>query len=162
MDVARICEYEPCQASLDGRKANTRFHSDRCRVAAHRAEKKPREAGRATIGGVTRGEASVTARALPVAPGGLLGGPCPDPSCCVYRWRHSSGPWSCAYNHPRVEASDTGPGDSHAVLSPPVLDSEPRPAGLAEAKRSRARKARDVTFDADAEIARLRFRGLVR
>ncbi|MEA2199444.1 MAG: hypothetical protein QOI89_40 [Solirubrobacteraceae bacterium] len=31
----------------------------------------------------------------------FVGGACPDPTHCEHRWRHATGPWSCAYNHPR-------------------------------------------------------------
>lgn len=28
-------------------------------------------------------------------------GACPDPARCEHRSRHASGPWHCAFNHPR-------------------------------------------------------------
>jgi hypothetical protein len=31
--------------------------------------------------------------------------PCPDPQRCRFRWRHASGPWTCAYNHPAGTAN---------------------------------------------------------
>lgn len=36
--------------------------------------------------------------------GGYVGGPCPDPLRCRHWKRHPNGPWTCAFNHPRIGA----------------------------------------------------------
>jgi hypothetical protein len=35
---------------------------------------------------------------------------CPDPQRCEYRWRHASGPWTCAYKHPTTTAASGDAG----------------------------------------------------
>lgn len=87
-----------CGKSLAGRRAGTKTCNDKCRTAAWRA----RMATRDRNADIESRRATVTVSNPSVTLAGLLGGPCADPTQCVHRWRHASGPWSCAHNHPRT------------------------------------------------------------
>lgn len=101
MSAPRVCAREGCERSLEGRQANARYCTDRCRVAACRARKtQETQDVFARVAGT--GGSDVTLTGPPVTLSDLLGGPCADPTHCEHRLRHASGPWSCAHNHPRT------------------------------------------------------------
>lgn len=44
-----------------------------------------------------------------MSPGAFIGGPCQDSNRCRYWRRHATGPWTCAYNHPRSVVAPSPP-----------------------------------------------------
>jgi hypothetical protein len=91
-----------CGASLAGRRAGTKTCSGKCRMAALRAR---RAADHLDLDDRSLTK-PVTVSGTLVTLAGLVGGPCPDPNRCRYFLRHAAGPWTCAYNHPRVHEGD--------------------------------------------------------
>lgn len=77
----------------------------------------------------------------------LLGGPCPDPLDCRHKMRFASGPWTCAYCHPREPApsiaGDARPEhrDAHHAAHPAP---NPHRAQQARSEAAAASVARDA------------------
>jgi hypothetical protein len=92
----RLCAV--CEASLDGRRADCRTCTDRCRTALWRA----RAASAAANAPRKPPKPSVTVREGLVALTAFADGPCPDANRCRHYMRFSSGPWTCERCHPRV------------------------------------------------------------
>lgn len=105
---ARACVI--CNGSLEGRRPEAITCSDRCRMRAYRERKAEPQASvtaAVTGGGVT--PAVLPAPAVvpePIvvapAPSDFIGGPCSDPLRCAHFMRRPTGPWTCAWNHPRI------------------------------------------------------------
>lgn len=89
MIAERVCEYEPCSKTLNGRRAGARFCDTRCRVAAHRTRKRALEAHRAPQAAGGRDGSDVTVAWAPVT----VSEPSYD-ACggvgCLFCWRHDS------------------------------------------------------------------------
>jgi hypothetical protein len=87
-----------CDGSIEGRRADTRTCSNKCRTAAWRS--------RATSAGANADRDSsksfVTVRGPLVTPTAFVGGPCRDAGRCRHYRRFASGPWTCEYCHPRA------------------------------------------------------------
>jgi len=87
-----------CGHSIEGRRADTRTCSNKCRTAAWRlgAGSAAAHAGRESS------KPSVTVRKPLVTLTEFVYGPCPDPNRCRHYMRFPNGPWACRCCHPRV------------------------------------------------------------
>jgi hypothetical protein len=98
--MTAVVECLVCGKSLVERRAGTKTCKGQCRTAAWRARRAMRDGDT----GKESRRAAVTVSEPLVTLTGLPGDPCPDPTHCAYRWRHASGPWTCAHNHPARRA----------------------------------------------------------
>ena len=107
MSASRICALEGCDRSLEGHRANARYCCGAHRTSACRARKRPQEVQNGPARTTTLPQRSVTVRTTLVTlsglPAGLLPPLCPNPSHCKHFLRHPTGPWTCDYNHPRID-----------------------------------------------------------
>jgi hypothetical protein len=94
----RVCANPSCEVSLEGRRADSRTCSSKCRTVLWRV----RAASEAASAARESSKPSVTVRDPLVTPPAFVGGPCPDSNRCRYYMRFPSGPWTCDYCHPRV------------------------------------------------------------